>query len=144
MMRNLIVLGCAGLLALGLSFATTAGTITDNDSDGVPDGLDNCVELANGPMLGTDACVGQEDADLDGFGNPCDFDVDNDGFTSLIDVAATLDNFAIISTDAIYDYDCDGFTSLIDVAGSLDNFAVITTPGPSGLGCAGTPICTAP
>ena len=31
MMRNLIVLGCAGLLALGLSFATFAGTMQEHE-----------------------------------------------------------------------------------------------------------------
>jgi hypothetical protein len=144
MMRSLIVLGCSGFLALGLSFATIAGTIVDADGDGVPDGSDNCVTVPNGPTGATNACNGQEDADLDGYGNPCDYDVDNDGSTSLIDVAAVLDNFAVISTDPIYDFDCDGSSSLIDVAGTLDNFAVIATPGPSGLGCAGTPVCTAP
>jgi hypothetical protein len=144
MIRRLVVLGCSGFLALGLAFATIAGTIVDADGDGVPDGSDNCDQLANGPMGATGACDGQEDGDLDGYGNACDYDVDNDLSTSLIDVAAVLDNFAVTSTDPIYDFDCDGSTSLIDVAGTLDNFAVTAQPGTSGLPCAGTPVCTAP
>jgi hypothetical protein len=147
MMRNLIVLGCAGLLALGLSFGTFAGSITDSDTgggDGVPDGQDNCVFVPNGPLNSTGQCNGQEDGDLDGYGNPCDYDVDNDGATGLPDVAATLDNAAIVSTDPNYDYDCDGAAGLPDVAGSLDNAAIVAQPGPSGLPCAGTAVCVAP
>ncbi len=42
---------------------------TDKDGDGIPDGLDNCPALFN---------PGQQDADLDTIGDPCDPDDDND------------------------------------------------------------------
>jgi hypothetical protein len=144
MMRNLIVLGCAGLLAIGLSFATFAGSIQDADGDGVPDAQDNCVDTPNGPLLATGQCNAQEDGDLDGYGNPCDFDVDQDGAAGLPDVAAVTDNAAIVSTELVYDFDCDGAAGLPDVASETDNAAIVAQPGPSGLGCAGTPVCVAP
>lgn len=46
------------------------GQAMDQDSDGVPDEEDNCMELANGT---------QEDLDLDGEGDACDPDLDGDG-----------------------------------------------------------------
>jgi len=81
MTRRLIVLGSAVLLAFGLSFSAFAGSTTDGDSDGVPDGYDNCSATANGPSAGTGACNSQEDYDADGYGQPCDGDVDNSGNT---------------------------------------------------------------
>ena len=51
MKRNFIVLGCAGMLAFGLSFSAFAGSAPDVDSDGVPDAYDNCKSTANGPLL---------------------------------------------------------------------------------------------
>ena len=37
MTRNLLILGCAALLAIGLSFGAFAGSVTDTDGDGVFD-----------------------------------------------------------------------------------------------------------
>ena len=148
MMRNLIVLGCAGLLAIGLSLAGNAGAPTDTDNDGVPDQHDNCIDTANGPDLSTDSCNAQEDGDLDGYGSPCDYDADNDGATSVNDALEFLDKFSVVSTDPVYDPDCDGATSISDFLAALADFGVIGQPGPSGLACAslcGTPAfgCTA-
>ena len=81
MMRNLIVLGCAGLLALGLSISSFAGVDPDTDGDGVTDSNDNCINVQNGPSGG--ACSAQEDgvtaqnpADPDGYGavTPAEFE----------------------------------------------------------------------
>ena len=64
----------------------------DTDSDGVLDGIDNCVNVAN---------PGQEDNDADGEGNVCDLDDDNDG------VLDTTDAFPFDPTESS-DSDSDG------------------------------------
>jgi hypothetical protein len=89
MKLNLMALGCAFLLALGLSSVTFAGSITDDDGDGVPNGFDNCTApVANGP-LGGNAC-GQFDADADGYGNACDADYGNNGVVDSGDLVGLL------------------------------------------------------
>jgi len=143
MMRSVVVLGCAALLAIGLSVTSFAGSIVDADSDGVPDSFDNCSVVANGPLASTNSCNGQEDGDLDGYGNPCDTDTDNDGATSLADVSATFSAAAVASTDPNFDFDCDGAASLADVSRVFSDAAVAAVPGPSGLACAGTIPCVA-
>jgi len=141
MMRNLIVLGFAGLLMVGLSVSSIAGVQLDSDSDGWVDTGDNCTMVANGPLAQTGACNSQEDANIDGYGNPCDSDVNNDGATSLADVSATLAASKAVSTNPIYDYNCDGGASLADVSKALGDSKAVRTPGPSGLACAGSPPC---
>jgi hypothetical protein len=145
MMRNLIVFGCAALLAIGLSMGSFAGSIVDNDSDGVPNEFDNCREFANGPLAqeAGSSCDGQEDGDLDGYGNGCDTDTNNDGASGLDDVSATFDEAAIPTTTLNYDFNCDGAVGLDDVSTVFDDAAIPAVPGPSDLPCAGTPICVA-
>lgn len=53
--------------------------LADADVDGVPDAADNCVALAN---------AGQSDFDLDGAGDACDGDDDNDLLADASDCAA--------------------------------------------------------
>ena len=91
MTRNLVALGCAVLLALAVSFSGSAGVHGgSSDGDGIPDNQDNCVVLPNGPLLGTGSCFAQEDADMDGYGNPCDLDVNNNGQVDLIDLSESF------------------------------------------------------
>ena len=138
MMRNLIVLGCSGLLAVALSLTSYAGPPGgDIDVDGVPDLMDNCTVDPNGPDLG--ACSLQEDGDGDGFGNACDTDTDNDNVTGLTDVSKTLSLSKIGSTILNYDYDCDGVTGLTDVSRALADSKVAKIPGPSCDHPSGTP-----
>jgi hypothetical protein len=139
MMRNLIVLGCAVLLAVGLSLSGNAGAPVDTDGDGVPDQHDNCVLVDNGPLefTGTlpNVCDAQEDGDLDGYGNPCDYDADGDGATSINDA---IEFFAQIpGTDPRFDPDCDGGTSINDAIAAFASIPdAVGTPGGSGLACA--------
>lgn len=138
MKRNLITLGCAALLALGLSMGSFAGSITDADGDGVPDSFDNCVNTDNGPLQATGSCNGQEDGLIvDGFGRPCDTDTNDDGATGLDDVSATFAAAGVVSTNPTFDYNCDGAAGLDDVAKAFADAGVVATPGPSGLACAG-------
>ena len=144
MIRNLIVLGCAGLLAVGLSMSSTAGLDPDTDLDGIPDSSDNCLVLANGPDLqdpGTPQCNTQLDGNADGYGNPCDTDLNNDGATGVDDLSIINAQQKAISTDPQWDVDCDGAASLGDL--SIVNAAqkIVLVPGPSGLACAGTVPC---
>jgi hypothetical protein len=141
MTRNLIVIGCAALLAFGLSFGSFAGSSPDSDSDGVPDAFDNCTNVANGPLLATaPLCNAQQDADSDGYGQPCDADVNNDGGVGLDDVNDLLGT--LNTANAVNDLNCDGGVGLDDINTGLA--ALNTAPGPSGLSCAGTGTpCTA-
>lgn len=141
MMRNLIVLGFAGLLMVGLSVSSMAGAPSDIDLDGVVDTHDNCVNIPNGPLLGTLSCDTQLDGNSEGYGNPCDTDVNNDGATALSDVSPTLAAAKSVSTNPIYDFNCDGAAALSDVSKVLADSKIVRTPGPSGLACAGTPFC---
>ena len=143
MMTRVLIFGCAALLAIGLSAATFAGSITDGDSDGVPDGFDNCSALANGPLASTGSCNGQEDGDLDGYGNPCDADVNNNGAADLGDVSLLFAAAAATSTNPVMDLNCDGAAGLDDVSTGFAAAAAVAVPGPSGLACAGTIPCTA-
>jgi hypothetical protein len=138
MKRNLIALGCAGLLAFGLSFSAFAGSTTDGDSDGVPDGYDNCSTLANGPSAGTGACNSQEDYDADGYGQPCDGDVDNSGNTLVGDLTILLGNLGVPG-EQVTDLDCSGNTLVGDLTTLLGQLG--SPPGPSGLACAGSIPC---
>jgi hypothetical protein len=146
MMRNLVVLGCAGLLAFGLSLSGFAGGLLDTDSDGVSDPSDNCVDVPNGPSGSTDSCDSQEDGDADlgdpdGYGNPCDTDINGDGSTGGDDLSATLAAVKAGSTDGKFDFNCDGSAGGDDLSRSLADTKAGATPGPSGKACAGSPPC---
>jgi hypothetical protein len=90
-------------------------------------------------LAATGACSAQEDNNLDGFGNPCDFDANNDGGTGFDDVAAFVGGVGGANLD--FDSNCDGAIGFDDVATSVGNVGI--NPGPSGLGCAGSPPCSA-
>lgn len=138
-MRNLFVLGCAGLLAFGLSISTFAGTAVDTDGDGVVDSSDNCITDQNGPLGG--ACAAQQDGDSDGYGNACDTDFNNDGAAGPNDLSAMLTAVLATSTDLNFDLNCDGAAGPNDLSATLADVLATAVPGPSGLACAGTIPC---
>lgn len=146
MMRNLIVLGCAGLLAVGLSISSFAGVPDpDTDGDGAFDSMDNCTlqPNANGNVDGvvSSLCGAQEDGDADGYGNTCDTDINNNGATDLADVSVLLAAAGVVSTVLNTDINCNGAADLADVARGLAEAAIVLVPGPSGYACAGTTPC---
>ena len=137
MTRNLIVLGCAALLAFGVSISGYAGLPPDTDNDGLADTIDTCLVLPNGPLLPTGSCIANEDADNDGYGNPCDLDVNQNGQVDLIDLSNVFLTQGALGT--AHDYNCNGQVDLLDLSESFLRQG--ETPGPSGLACAGTIPC---
>ncbi len=118
----------------------------DTDGDGVADPDDNCLVLVNGP--GTNHVPNprnngsyQCDDDLDGFGNRCDCDFDQNGVCDGED--ATLLSAAIGPVDAstaIFDLDCDQTVDTGDLGTLLNLFSGGGVMGVgdlrSGLACA--------
>jgi len=138
MMRNLIVLGCAGLLAFGLSFSSFAGVDPDTDADGITDSNDICVTTPDGPLLG--AC-NQVDGDADGYGVACDTDFNNNGATDASDLGTMLTASVAVSTAVPTDLNCNGAADAADLGKALADSVAVAVPGPSGLACAGTVPC---
>jgi hypothetical protein len=109
----------------------------DSDDDGAPDPEDNCRDVANATQV---------DSDLDGYGNLCDPDVDNDGVVGSADFLQVRARFGARTGDAAYeeavDLNWDG------AIGTPEFVRVIAAwgrpPGPSGLACAGAAPCEAP
>lgn len=124
-----------GLFAFGSAMMASAGAVTDTDSDLVPNQFDNCRTHQNGPNQASN----QVDSDLDGYGNRCDADYDNDLATTPADFSQFLATFGGAATET----DHDG-----DLAGTPADFGIFlqffgtNPPGPSGLACANTTPCT--
>ncbi len=95
-------------------------TGADSDGDGIPDGSDNCIEVAN---------PAQRDTDVDGYGNYCDADLDNSGFVNFADLAAFKAAFG--TADADSDFNGSGFVNFADLAIFKSLFG--KAPGPSGV-----------
>jgi hypothetical protein len=134
MKYSVIALACAALFAFGLSISAYAGApLPDTDGDGVPDEWDNCSTEPNASQL---------DTNLDGFGNRCDPDLNNDGTIaapdfSLFRTAFGLGTVPPASPDA--DFNGDGIVGAPDF--NILRALFGGPPGPSGLPCAGTIPC---
>ncbi len=94
-----------------------------------PDGEDNCLDVSN---------PGQRDTNLDGFGNACDADLNNDGAVDFLDLG--LLKAVFFTDDADADLNGDGSVDFLDLGLMKSRF--FQPPGPSGLDCAGTIPCT--
>lgn len=98
----------------------------DIDADGIPDATDNCVESRN-PL--------QLDPDIDGYGNSCDADFDQDGDVDNDDFTF-FNGCALAVCDLCEDGNTPGFCDF-----AAFSSAVGMPPGPSGYACAGTVPC---
>jgi hypothetical protein len=109
----------------------------DTDGDGIQDPIDNCRLTANAL---------QQDANLDGYGNICDADINNSGTVTTADfglLRSVLGQSAGFSaTAAASDMNSSGTVTTADFG--LLRARLGTAPGPSGLACAGTIPCPAP
>ena len=117
---------------IGFPMAAWAGIGTDSDGDGVIDENDNCSALANAAPLNCDA-------DLDGYGNLCDGDTNNNLAVTGPDFSAFVTAFT--SGAPLADVNCNGSVTGPDFGAYVPLFTggVI---GPSGLPCAGVISCT--
>jgi hypothetical protein len=114
-----IYLGGAG------TFQGYAVTPTDTDADGVPDSTDNCIEVPN---------ASQCDSDGDGYGNHCDGDLNNNGFTNAQDYIlfrTQLGQSSVAPTYNQADLNCNGFVNSQDYVVFRSRLGVPS--GPSGL-----------
>jgi hypothetical protein len=149
----------AEVLGLGTARSGTAGPFgpddldaldvpPDQDGDGMPDVLDSCIAIANGPVAtvapGCYVAPIQVDTDGDGYGNPCDGDFDQSNTVGGEDFASPyfLDDFTAGTDSGIgTDMDCGGGVGGEDFSPLFLNQYTSGFPGPSGLSCAGTVPC---
>lgn len=101
----------------------------DSDLDGITDDADNCIEVANGPLVPDAGGNSQLDADGDGYGNSCDADLNGDGIVNAGDV--TPFRAALGHAGGAADFNGDGVVNAGDI-GTLRS-ALGTPPGPSAL-----------
>jgi hypothetical protein len=105
----------------------------DTDGDGVLDLLDNCTLKPNPTQV---------DSDQDGYGNRCDGDLNNNGFTNASDTTLFRLQLGQPSAAPLFnkaDINANGFVNASDA--TLFRQLLGLSPGPSGLGCAGTVPC---
>src|SRR5262245_60806408 len=105
------------LLALG---APSIAVPIDTDLDGVSDGADNCINVANASQLDTDA---------DGIGNACDGDFDNSCTVNFVDLG-TMKSVFLQPDTTDTDMNGDGQTNFVDLGMLKAGF--LLAPGPSG------------
>jgi hypothetical protein len=128
------------LVAVVVLLSTATAWGHDTDGDGVSDARDNCIETPNHQL----------DADLDGFGNACDADFDDDGVVGLEDLTILRDRYDCSVTDACWDeraaradMDGSGRIGMVDYRLFSARFGR-AEPEPSGLPCASRAPCTLP
>jgi hypothetical protein len=130
--------GSGGAAVTAGSFALdnlTIGAPTDSDGDGVPDSVDNCIEVPNGPLIPDAGGASQRDTDGDGYGNLCDGDLNNSGFVTTIDyvMLRNLINQSAASSPEAAAADLNG-SGLVTVTDYLLMRDMLNAPpGPSGL-----------
>ena len=119
----------------GVELLGTYRLATDADGDGIADLVDNCTLIANPSQL---------DADVDGFGNICDGDFNNDGAVNPDDIPVLAVDFQTgLDSGTGSDMNGDGAVNAGEIEHLVDQLNQ-GMPGPSALGCAGSVPCSAP
>ena len=92
-----------------------APVAADGDGDGVPDDIDNCPAVPNGPsaLHPDDQGISQRNTDGDALGDACDPDDDNDGLTDIEEAALGTNRL-------LADSDNDGVNDGAEVAFGSD------------------------
>lgn len=102
----------------------SAPAARDTDGDGVPDAVDVCTLVPDGPLQPPT----QRDSNADGFGNRCDADLDGSGIVNFGDLAILKRVF--FSRDADADLNGDGLVNFSDL--QILKAGFLQPPGPSG------------
>ena len=130
------------LLVGGFSLSAQAGPAGDADADGTFDTVDLCDRVLNGATTAAMAPVPNGcDTDIDGYGNQCDCDFNNDGSCGLPDFGIFGPQFGSTGAKGFSsaDMNCDGAVGLPDFGLFAPRFG--RTTGPSGYSCAGEIPC---
>ena len=121
--------------SLAYSLSNLEESNPDVDSDGILNEQDNCLYTAN---------ENQIDSDVDGYGNACDGDFNNDGIVGGPDYTAFALSFGKQPTDPEFNPATDANNDSIIGGPDYTAFAIQFSqrvPGPSGLSCVGTVPC---
>ena len=114
------------LLVLTAILCAVPAHAQDSDGDGILDGADNCVLIANGPLVNT--CPGcffagvQVDTDGDGYGDTCDGDfpsggdASGDGVVNATDTSYYVKALTGTGPTAGADMNCDTVINATDTA----------------------------
>jgi hypothetical protein len=128
-LRAIFALASAALMTLVFALVSGAGitVCNDGDTDGVCDPHDSCLSIPNPAQI---------DANLDGYGNICDWDIDDSGAGGGGDIAQIIANW-LASAPHPADTDESGAVGGGDVAWVIAHW--LFPPGPSGRSCATSP-----
>jgi len=110
----------------------------DSDGDGVGDACDNCIDVANGPLIPDAGGNSQRDTDGDGYGNMCDADINGDNTVNALDYGQfrnvwlnTAPGVVPYTTADHMDFNGDGVVNAIDYGIFRNSW--LSVPGPSAL-----------
>ena len=108
-----------GIVAYETDSTSCASDGDDADGDGFCDNLDNCTGARNIKIIGKQY---QRDDDSDGYGNPCDWDVDQNCAAGGTDLSAVFNHFGDSPTN-------NWGGDPIDAAMDIDHLAQVNAVG---------------
>lgn len=115
--------------AIDNCLAVSNANQVDGDGDALGDACDNCILIANGPAALDAGRASQRDSDEDGYGNACDSDFDQNNVVNFADLARMKSRF--FKADPVVDLDGNDIVNFADLARLKSLF--FRPPGPSAL-----------